>query len=505
MSGIESGIGIMTRRASYLKVRPNGMMRYCRDYPTKLQKTFTDLPQQFNRELGLHENCSDSDFLKAMGESSRAYDLKVKTLSNSDPEAYTESELKMAVEEVLRQRKVKEGGLAHVAEQQYQNKAQWEAALEAGEEVPSKTDIALEVFPEMDDIIDDSKRRKLTFKEEVIGHAWKAAQTLPKLTTRQTMREAWKRYALDNNINVSSPSGKSKQQRFERVIKYTGDFIISSETKDEVQDRIQNFITNKRHENPSIKAQSLKRELGEFIAAIRYVPRIDWGDRLSLESRSNNFQIPKETPPLKGKNLSDDELRLFFRTCLTQADSKWTALLVAAHAGISGVEIRRLRVDKDLYLNAKYPHIIFRGGDSRIAKTDARPRVVPIVIGLEVIKEFLPQTIKWMNSVDPKSPNQILNKRLRKLLGAEPDIKTHMFRHTWLRLSRRARISEDNKHAIAGWEHGDRNNTVMERVYDAQGYTDDPELLKQLYDDQKEIFSRFTQDLTKLNNVVRLG
>ena len=59
--------------------------------------------------------------------------------------------------------------------------------------------------------------------------------------------------------------------------------------------------------------------------------------------------------------------------------------------------------------------------------------------------------------------------------------------------------------AAFGWEHGDRNNTVMERVYDAQGYTDDPELLKQLYDDQKEIFSRFAQNLTKLDNVVRLG
>ena len=84
-------------------------------------------------------------------------------------------------------------------------------------------------------------------------------------------------------------AGKDKQQRFNRVIKHTGDFIISNETKDDVQMRIQNFITGKRHENPSIKAQSLKRELGEFIAAIRYVPRIDWGDRLSLEGRSNNF------------------------------------------------------------------------------------------------------------------------------------------------------------------------------------------------------------------------
>jgi len=318
------------------------------------------------------------------------------------------------------------------------------------------------------------------------------------------MRDAWDRYIKDNNINTSQGAGKDKQQRFNRVIKHTGDFIISNETRDDVQLRIQNFIAGKRNENPSIKAQSLKRELSEFIAAIRYVPRIEWGNRLSLEGRSNNFQIPKEAKPIRGKNLSDEDLRLFFRTCLTKPDDKWTALLVAAHAGISGVEISRLRPDKDLYLDAKYPHIIFRGGDVGIAKTEARPRVVPIVIGLEVIKDWLPKTIKWMNSISHKSPNATLNKRLRSLLGEEPDIKTHMFRHTWLRLSRRARISEDNKHAIAGWEHGDRNNTVMERVYDAQGYTDDPELLKQLYEDQKEIFSRFIVDLSAVDNVVQL-
>jgi hypothetical protein len=53
-------------------------------------------------------------------------------------------------------------------------------------------------------------------------------------------------------------------------------------------------------------------------------------------------------------------------------------------------------------------------------------------------------------------------------------------------MSRRIRISEDNKHAIAGWEKGDTNNTVMERVYDIHGYRDDPELLAQLYEDQRK-------------------
>ena len=494
----------MKRKMRYLSERANGDYRYVRDFPTKLLKTFPNHPKQFSRELGLNNQCNDPELHKAMAEATRAYDLRVKTASNSDPEAFTESELRLAVEEILRQRKLKAGQFAHVPERQYDTAEQFYDALERGEVELSRPELAEDAMPEIDDIIDDSKRRKLTFREQALGAAWAAVQELPQVTSRQTMREAWDRYVKDNNIDTTQGTGKDKQQRFNRVIKHTGDFTISEETKDDVQLRIQSFIAGKRHDNPNIKAQSLKRELGEFIAAIRYVPRIDWGNRLSLESRSNQFQIPKETRPVRGRNLSDDELRLFFRTCLTKADAKWTALLVAAHAGISGIEISRLRPDRDLYLDAKYPHIIFRGGDERVAKTEARPRVVPIVIGLEVIKEWLPKTIKWMNSINHKSPNATLNKRLRSLLGDAPDIKTHMFRHTWLRLSRRARISEDNKHAIAGWEHGDRNNTVMERVYDSQGYTDDPELLQQLYDDQKEIFSRFIVDPLAVENVVPL-
>ena len=44
----------------------------------------------------------------------------------------------------------------------------------------------------------------------------------------------------------------------------------------------------------------------------------------------------------------------------------------------------------------------------------------------------------------------------------------------------------------------------MERVYDIHGYRDDPELLAQLYEDQKEIFSRFIVDSATLGNVIEL-
>ena len=490
----------------YLNERPNGDLRYVRDYPLKVRKAIPSLPSQFSRELGLTKGCSDSELHKAMELSSRLYDLKVKTATNSDPSAYSESELKIAIEETLRQRDLKKGDYARVPESQY-TEEEWNRAVEHGAEiVPDRHDLAEWAVPEIDDIGDDLKRgQKPTFQQEVLIGTWKAIQNLPEIKKTQTMREAWSQYVSDKNIDTSQGDGKKAQQRFERVLQYTGDFVISNETEDEVLDRIQSFIYGKRQDSPTIKAQSVERELREFIAAIRHVPRLKWGASLQVSGKQNNFQIPDAIPAVSGRALSKDETRLCLNTWINlKPDPKNTAMLVMIHAGLGCRELRRLRVDKDLYLDAKYPHIIFRGGDARQAKTEARPRVVPIVVGLDIVKEYLPETVAWMNSINENSTSAALNKRLRALLGEEKEVKTHMFRHTWLRMARRSRISEDNKHAIAGWEKGDTNNTVMERVYDKHGYSDDPELLAQLYEDQQEIFSRFIIDVSTVDNVVSL-
>ena len=43
----------------YLSERPNGDLRYVRDYPLKLRKAIPSFPSQFSRELGLAKGCSD--------------------------------------------------------------------------------------------------------------------------------------------------------------------------------------------------------------------------------------------------------------------------------------------------------------------------------------------------------------------------------------------------------------------------------------------------------------
>ena len=99
----------MPRKMRYLSERKNGDYRYVRDFPSKLLRAIPNHPKQFSKELGLDRSCTDTQLLKAMEEATRIYDLRVKTATNSDPNSFSESELKMAVEEILRQRKLRVG------------------------------------------------------------------------------------------------------------------------------------------------------------------------------------------------------------------------------------------------------------------------------------------------------------------------------------------------------------------------------------------------------------
>ena len=137
------------------------------------------------------------------------------------------------------------------------------------------------------------------------------------------MREAWADYVRLKGLDTSKGDGKDKQQRFERVIAFTGDFLISDESKDDVLDRLQSFIDNKQRENPAIKAQSIERELSEFLAAIRLIPRLSWRDAVTLDRKVMNLQLPDADKPVKGRVLTDEELQEFFNTCISLADEKW--------------------------------------------------------------------------------------------------------------------------------------------------------------------------------------
>ena len=96
----------MRRKMRYLNERSNGSYRYVRDYPLSVQRAFPKHPKQYSRKIDLKSTCTDSELHKAMDESARVFELNVKIAKNSDVEAFTESERRLAMDEILRQRKL---------------------------------------------------------------------------------------------------------------------------------------------------------------------------------------------------------------------------------------------------------------------------------------------------------------------------------------------------------------------------------------------------------------
>lgn len=455
----------------HLNRRANGSYRYLRKYPLRLRSTYSNLPLQYSRELpDINDGSTDEQKFSALANAAKHYDLHVKTLQASDPKAFTDTERAMAIEEVLRKKKLKQGEYIDG-------------------EVPDAA------FMEMWDMPSDRDRTEAnpyTFQESVVIDAYFATQELAEVKLESTFRQAWRSYLKAKLItDVSKGQGKEKQARFERVLAVTGDFIINDKTKREVLQRLQQFI-NQRAED-GIKAQTIARDLKEPMAAIRGVHQLGWADAVSLDPERKSLQLPKETAPLKGRVLTLDELDLLVNKAIIAPDKWLVCFLLQLQAGIMLSEIARLRLDKDVFLDAPVPHILFRGGDEGLTKKEARVRVVPIVLGLDQIRQGLPELHEWLNA--QTKANQRCNDKLRKILnlsGKNPDVKGHSFRHTWVRLASRAEISIRHEQAIGGWSQKDGEmNKMLAVVYDPNGFRDDMKLLEQIYETQKKIFERW--------------
>ena len=457
----------------HLNRRANGSYRYLRKYPLSLRSTFSSLPLQYSRELpDINDGSSDEQKFNALANAAKHYDLHVKTLNASDPKAFTDSERAVAIEEVLRKKKLKQGEFRE--DDQHLDSA----------------------FPEMWEIPSDAERGQVpyTFKESVIVDAYFATKELAEVKLESTFREAWNNYLKGRLItDVSKAKGRDMQARFERVLAITGDFIINDHTKREVLQRLQLFINERANEGT--KAQTIARDLKEPMSAIRGVYQLGWADAVSLAPKRKSLKLPAETRSLKGRVLTLDELDLLIDKALTNPDKWLVCFLLQLHAGIMLSEIARLRLDRDVFLDAPVPHILFRGGDEGQTKKEARVRVVPIVLGLDQIRQGLPELHKWLNALS-KSPNDRCNDKLRQVLELEkdkhPDVKGHSFRHTWVRLATRAEISVRHEQAIGGWSQRDKEmNRVLAVVYDPNGFRDDIELLEQLHRAQKKVFGRW--------------
>lgn len=148
--------------------------------------------------------------------------------------------------------------------------------------------------------------------------------------------------------------------------------------------------------------------------------------------------------------------------------------------GCIASEIARLRRSLDLNLEAEIPHIIISGGEAGITKQESRKRIVPVVIGLDVLRKSLPIAVEKLAGV--KEPSTLPNQRIKQCVGHQ--YSGHSLRHTIRANGVRVGADAQAMYIICGWNGANLNPIMLN--YGASGLGSS-EIIEQLCRESRQI------------------
>jgi integrase len=480
-----------------------GWLYFQRAVPTRLalispKKTFVE-PLRLEQHLATEEQILDQRL-----EAQSKFALYCKTLEGVSVDAYTERQIDQLAEDVLRRNKVSQG--------QYAPHMVGPMLKLAGDDLKDlpiqlgSSDHAMLAIPEYTDMfmqwqekseLDAEGRlnRSLTVQEEAVIRAWEAVQKAQQRKPK-TIRQLWSAYLEYREVDLTTRDGKRCNSRFEKFMRFMPDVVVKEDTPDVIEKHLDELIDTEKAKGN--KTNSIRRDLNEIVACFNWATteyRLKW--------RPIRFKNLKKSPEKQKQVLSLDLQRVFLERALEAGTPDAAALLLMLQSGGMASEIVRLRVDEDLYLtDSKLPYVALVGADRSATKTEERPRFVPIVFGLDLIRKELPAAIAYLSTL--KDPSNRLSNTLKKLLGSD-DYTSHCLRHTFRINAQNKLINPMVTYTIGGWSGSDLNKVAVN--YGSAGFGDS-ESLKILTQEQKKIFSELVELQSKISsssdNVVKL-
>lgn len=465
----------------------SGTYHYQRDYPLKLRhicqkKTFT-----YPLKLSVN-NATSIQLTKATIEAEEAFERQKRLISNSDPDALSATELDKAATDFLRKRGLSPAQFIKVAT---------DVDISAKEEQDQQQlqdhgyNFADYAIPEFDDVLHKQNMGEpLSVKDKVIGEAYLKLINKAKAKPR-TLSSLWREYAEYRGIDPKTRGGKKANRYWDRWLSLAGDAVISPNTLQHINDGMDAYVLERQGK---VSSQSLKRELADVAACLR------------LASKQHRFgwfiELPfiKETQAKKRNPLEPDEQTVLVKAILapsSQINPKYgVAMLLCLQGGMMVSEIERLEVD-DIGLDTDIPHL--KIGNQ--TKNASRQRIVPIVLGLGLIKEHLADTIKWIANSTESTPSATLKKIMRKITGNQ-ETSPHCLRHTFKINAQEAGVSVLTIASIAGWSDAERGASQHLLNYGATGIAQS-KITRKLYQDSLEIHKNLiTLEATLDDNVL---
>ena len=470
----------------------NGNVRYRRQIPKDLVSV-TGRTVYSEYLTSLTPESSFEEAYEASKPVTARYDVLVKSLRNSSIDAYTENEIEALAAAYLKDAGLAPGALApHMVGPEFLKRYGLEGIEEELGGSVTTTDLMLLFFPGIADpiaqrdlakkigklradlgindkgLFTDGLRAQPTIQEIA---QYRAAEVATNVRTRQprTLSWWWNDYLEYKNLTDSSDRAtKRKQRHWERFLVRVGDHIITPDSQQVIDDALEEQVEVRLRETTPA---TCKRELSEVLSAL---------NRMAKKQRPKwpRFEMPApgKHEPKERKALSVDEHIRLVRHCLEHADD-WlsTVFLLELQGGMMAEEICNLDPN-DLHLHGDYPHVVLRTG-----KTVARPRVIPIVLGLKVIRDNILEAISRLSAV--QEPSATPRKRLKKLFDGK--FSSHSLRHT-VRINGTSRnVNPLLMEAICGWSGSNINPLMLD--YGNAGLADSAESIREIFQASREI------------------
>ena len=471
-------VGVNNRRVRYRKkVRPDVQQAY----GTRLYVEY----------LNLDESANYDEAFGAAKPAKARYEAKIKSLRNSSPDAFTKNELEALASDLLKRAKIEPGELApHNIGRAFIKQYGLEGVEESLGRQLNSDDLKLIFFPELTKPIDRAEdirqalgvtkgkmfdgliKTKPAIQELARFRAAEAATTV-RSREPKTLSWWWNDYLEFRGLTDPNERHTKRLQRYwETFLLHVGDHVITPESQVLIDDSLEDHAEERLR---TVKPSTVKRELSEVLAALNRLAR-------KQRPRWPTFVVP-ETPFYEAEERDpltvDDQITLV-QHCLKN-DSDWVSAvhLLQLQGGMVCQEIATLQ-PKDMFLDNDYPHIAVRKG-----KTVVRPRVIPVVLGLSVIKKMLPTAIE---SLQVKDPSATPRNRLRKMFDGK--YKNHNLRHT-IRINGTAHsVSHLHLQTICGWSDGKGNKQMLK--YGSAGLADSSEIIETTFGASLQIHQHLT-------------
>jgi integrase len=454
----------------YIRVR-RGSYHYQRRYPSKLNHLIETHLFTFSLRLRV-DTASEIEVQKAAIGAAEAYDRQLILIANSDPAALTDTQLHAAATDFLRRRGLTAGQYLRVAtdpgirvkEEQTQTQLQ-----------PDGYDYADRAIPEFDDVLHKYQTgQPLTLKDKVVGEARMMVVNKVKAKPR-TLGSLWEAYVADRGIDPATRAGQRSFTRWNRWLGLTGDTVINANTLSCINDGLDAYVLSRK---AIVSSATLKRELSGVMACLR-LANIDHRFGWHLELPRIKKTPSKTRHPLEPK----DQIALVTEMLKPNSSIKpkyACAMLLYLQGGMMTSEIGRLRTE-DIALDADIPHIKIVNE----TKNEDRKRIVPVVLGRELIAANIDDCIKWIKGSTESTPSATLKKIMRKVID-NPDTSAHCLRHSFKINGQAAAVSVLTIASIAGWADSERKVSSHLLSYGSEGISQSA-IMQGLYTDSQLI------------------